>query len=76
MPEFTIDRQPAWNEPMLVPAVGVVCGVMVARVAPFSIGEAALLLLFFGAFALLRGAKWRRTTCLGFAAAALGTAAV
>jgi len=76
MPEFTIDRQPAWNEPMLVPAVGVVCGVMVARVAPFSIGEAALLLLFFGAFALLRGAKWRRTTCLGFAAAALGIAAV
>jgi competence protein ComEC len=72
MPEAHIDRQPEWNEPMLVPAVGVACGVLVANAASFTLREASVLFLIFGALALVRGAKWRRKTCTCLAAAALG----
>lgn len=57
---------------MLVPAVGVACGVLVANVAPFTLREAGVLFLLFGALAVLRGARWRRMACTGLAATAMG----
>lgn len=64
-----------WNEPLLVPAIGVAAGVLLERLTAFSAAEVGLYLLVFAGLAVFPGAAWRRRMCAGLACAAVGIGA-
>jgi len=65
-------KQVVWNEPMLIPAIGLAVGVLLERLAPFSLAEAGLVGGVFGLLAFLPGEVVRRRVCAGLACCALG----
>lgn len=74
MGESPPERKEVWNEPMLIPAVGVASGVMLERLVPFTLPETALAGAALTLLALLPGLAARRRLCAGLACCALGLA--
>ncbi|MFN0102294.1 MAG: DNA internalization-related competence protein ComEC/Rec2 [Bryobacteraceae bacterium] len=67
-----VEKQVVWNEPMLIPAIGLAAGVLLERLAPFTLLEASVAGGVFALLALAPGLIARRRICAGFACCALG----
>jgi competence protein ComEC len=68
-------KRAVWNEPMLIPAIGVAAGILLHQLAEWAIAEAVLVGGLFAILAMLPGLPWRRRLCAGLAACALGAGA-
>jgi len=73
--ESPIDRPAVWNEPLLIPAVGIAAGILLDRLVPFRLIEALLAAGAFAVMAIIPGLIARRRLCIGLACCALGLAA-
>ncbi len=72
MADAAAERKAVWNEPMLIPSIGVAAGVLLERLTDFSLGEAAAYLAVFASLGWIPGAAARRRLCAGLACCALG----
>jgi len=69
------EKRIVWNEPMLIPAIGVAAGVLLERLVPFTLLEAGVAGGLFTLLALVPGLQSRRRVCAGLACCALGLGA-
>ncbi len=67
-----LERKFVWNEPMVIPAIGMATGVFGERLLPFSWLEIGIAGVLFTLFAILPGSTARRRTAIGLACCALG----
>ncbi|MBI2688688.1 MAG: DNA internalization-related competence protein ComEC/Rec2 [Acidobacteria bacterium] len=75
MPEARpAEKGAVWNEPVLIPSIGVAGGVLVERLASFPLVEAGVAGALFAGLALIPGAAIRRRIAAGMACCALGVA--
>lgn len=65
-------RKLVWNEPMVIPAIGMAAGAFAERLLPFAWTEICVAGGFFTLFAILPGAIVRRRTSVGLAFCAIG----
>jgi competence protein ComEC len=70
-----VEKKIVWNEPLVIPAIGIAAGVMLERLAPFTLTEAAVPAVLFAVLALVPGLIARRRICAGLACCALGLGA-
>jgi competence protein ComEC len=61
-----------WNEPLVIPAIGMAAGVFCERLLPFNWLEICIAGALFTIFAVIPGAIARRRTAIGLACFALG----
>ena len=66
------EKRVVWNEPMLIPSIGLAAGVLLERLWPFTLQEACVAAAVFTLFALVPGLVARRRGCAGLACCALG----
>ena len=66
------EKRIVWNEPMLIPSIGVAAGVLLERLVPFTLVEAGVAGGLFALLALAPGLVARRRGCAGLACCALG----
>jgi len=69
------EKRVVWNEPMLIPAIGLAAGVLLERLEPFTLLEAGVAATAFALLALAPGLVVRRRVCAGLACCALGLGA-
>src|SRR5258708_7260789 len=67
--------KPAFNEPMLIPAIGIAAGVAIERLAPFTMNEALIAAGIFAVCALIPGSNIRIRIAIGLLATAIGLGA-
>lgn len=70
-----MEKRIVWNEPLVIPAIGVAAGVLLERLAPFTWLEAVIPAVLFAALALVPGLITRRRICAGLACCGLGLGA-